>query len=110
MPDTYDVGAVVRARGAFTTRDLTATERNAFVESGALPAGVGLDPTAVTGRWRIGPTGTISTVTPVRQAAGSYYFDIDTSDGPGEYRYRLEGTGANKAAGGGRFQVRASDF
>jgi hypothetical protein len=71
-------------------------------------AGAVADPTTVVCRVRA-PNGTQSTPTVTRTSTGIYYSDV-TVDQPGDWRYRMVGTGAITAVDEGYFNVSFSRF
>jgi hypothetical protein len=71
-------------------------------------AGTAADPTAVTCMVRA-PNGTQTTPTVTKSATGIYYADV-TVDQPGDWHYRMVGTGAVAAVDEGRFNVSRSRF
>lgn len=100
MTDTFTTGNLVRCRGAFTTRALTAAELADFRTDGTLPAGVGTDPTTVSFDYRVSGGATSTDAYPaniVKQATGSYYRDLDTNT-DGEWEFRFYSTGTGQAA------------
>lgn len=95
MPNTYDIGDVVRLSVDFKVGS-TLT-----------------DPTTVTLKI-MDPAGTTSTFTyagaqVVKDATGEYHYDYSPTTA-GEYHWRWEGTGSAKAASEGTFIVRRSQF
>lgn len=75
--------------------------------------GASVDPTTVRVKWRA-PGGAATTWTygtdaeVVRDSAGNYHADLDTSTAPGIWRYRWESTGAGQAAAESQFTVSSS--
>jgi hypothetical protein len=91
MTNTYVSGSLVRVQGRYA--DIT---------------GAAADPTTPTLKFRAG-AGTTTTLTPVKDATGSYHYDIDSTGwtGPGNlrYAYQFTGTGAVQAIGSSSFEV-----
>lgn len=93
MPNTYDVGDLVRVSGSFTDSDGTA-----------------VDPTTLTVYYK-DPSGNVSELVNgtdtdvVKSATGNYYTDISI-DEVGRWYYRFKGTGSAQAAGETFFLVR----
>lgn len=95
----YARGALVRVSGS-------------FVDS----AGAAVDPTVVRVKYRA-PGQTAATQTTltyltdaalVRDSAGHYHADVDTTGAYGQWRYRWESTGAGQAAGEWQFWTEPS--
>lgn len=95
--DTYDLGKVVRSAVAFTN-----------------VAGTAVDPGGVTFKVK-SPLGVITTyvyltdVEVVKDATGSYHIDLEP-DSQGVWVVRWIGTGSNKTASEGSFQMIESQF
>lgn len=45
----------------------------------------------------------------IRESIGVFYYDVDTSSGPGIWKWRARGTGAIDVAAQGTFEVLAAD-
>ena len=109
--NTYDNGDLVRIRGAFTTRALTAAEQATFDTDGSLPVGVGQDPTTVAFKYK-NPAGTVTTLNYpadpalVKQVAGSYYVHVN-ANADGQWWTRWESTGTGQAASESTFFVKS---
>lgn len=77
-------------------------------------AGVLVDPTTVTFKWRVGSSGTARTYTYgtdeqlERSGEGKYSVDLSL-DTPGTWHYRWASTGTGQAATENVFQVRPSE-
>ena len=74
-----------------------------------------VDPAVVVFLYRLGPTGTITTLTYltdadlIKDSVGNYHADIDLTT-PGTLYWEWRGTGANQAADEGNFVVTESRF
>src|SRR3990172_6033748 len=77
--------------------------------------GVAVDPGVIVFMHRLGPTGTVTTLTYltdvalVKDSVGNYHVDIDLT-APGTLYWEWRGTGANQAADEGNFAVTESRF
>ena len=91
MPNTYDVGDLIR---------VTATFRDADEELDS--------PDTVTMKVKA-PGGTVATSTPGADSPGVFHVDIDCN-ASGDWEYRAEGDASPQAAAEGRFYVRPSSF
>lgn len=104
-------GNLFKARGRFTTRELTEAEEAAFDADGSLPVGVGQDPTTVSVKVK-DPAGVVTTYNypadpeVVKQVAGSYYILID-ADRDRRWWVRWESTGTGQAASEIPFYVKS---
>src|SRR5947209_1929673 len=89
QPNIYPAGNIVLCRFCFTTRALTSSEQSAFLTTGSLPGGVGVDQFAVQCEYHIdnGPLITLSGPSVVRDAQGAYHVAL-TASTPGSYTYR----------------------
>lgn len=109
MSNLYDIGELVRVRGAFTTRELTKAELATFRTDGTLPASVGVDPDVVKVTVQ-DPSETETTYTYltdnelVKAETGSYYVDVDANAVDG-WAFRFFSTGGGQAAAEGDFTV-----
>lgn len=91
MPNTYDIGDLVRLSASFAVN------------------GTPTDPTTIAVKVK-DPSGNIDTETnPTKDDTGDYHHDI-SADEKGVWYYRWEGTGAAEAAEEAWFTVRASQF
>ena len=84
----YDIGDLVRIKGSFSI------------------AAVPTDPTVVTVTVK-SPSGATSTPAVIHPGVGEFHADVSVN-APGEWFYRISGTGAAQAAGEGSFFVRKS--
>lgn len=84
------VGSQRLCRFAATNRKLTNAEEEAFLETGVLPAGTGIDPATVLFDFRT-PDGTLTTKTGtgqiVRDSAGAFHYVIRVEEA-GQYHWR----------------------
>lgn len=96
--NSYDIGQAVRISVEFTDA-----------------AGAAIDPTTVTASYWVPGLGIVTLTygvdaNVVREAVGSYYTDIDTTDAAGEWPYRWQGTGNVTVAADGVFSVADSQL
>lgn len=100
MPNTYDIGDVVRCQAVFTDVN-----------------GAAFDPTTVTAKYQ-DPAGNETTlvyltdVEVIKSATGTYYVDVPIDErGAWFYRFEgLDGSGDEQGAGEEKFLVRKSEF
>ncbi len=92
MSEITPVGAVEKCRFAFVERRLTAAERERYEDGGALPSGVGYDPSTVKAETQEPqePIETVEGAAVVREGKGEYHVLVPVARG-GVWRYRGRG-------------------